>query len=170
MKLNKIFAGVLAAVLAVSTPGLSTFAETFPEMVETPKISGIKVNQPDVILRTDYKKGFTTLLICIPDEKFELFEKMNDKFTTQMNMFVWFGGISGKRDDSDRQIAQYHVSYYYCGEGGNIENEWIGVYGDGEDVPEDDYESEKFVTKDGTHCFALSLKEDTPVASYNGCY
>lgn len=164
MKLNKIFAGVLAAVLAVSTLGLSTFAETFPEMVETPKISGVDVNKPDVILKTDYKKGFTTLLICIPDEKFQLFEKMNDKFTTSMNMFVWFGGISGERDDSDRQIAQYHVSYYYCGEGGNIENEWIGVYGDGEDVPEDDYESEKFVTKDGTHCFALSLREDAPVA------
>ena len=164
MNLKKIIAGVLSAMLMVSTLGLSTFAETFPEMVETPKISGIKVNQPDVILKTDYKKGFTTLLLCIPDEKFELFEKMNDKFTTQMNMFVWFGGISGKRDDSDRQIAQYHVSYYYCGEGENIENEWIGVYGDGEDVPEDDYESEKFVTKDGTHCFALSLREDTPVA------
>ncbi len=164
MKLNKMIAGALAALLAVSSPGLVAFAQTFPETVETPKISGIKVNQPDVILKTDYKKGFTTLLICIPDEKFELFEKMNDKFTTQMNMFVWFGGISGKRDDSDRQIAQYHVSYYYCGEGENIENEWIGVYGDGEDVPEDDYESEKFVTKDGTHCFALSLREDTPVA------
>ena len=164
MNLKKIIAGVLSAMLMVSTLGLSTFAETFPEMVETPKISGIKVNQPDVILKIDYKKGFTTLLICIPDEKFELFEKMNDKFTTQMNMFVWFGGISGKRDDSDRQIAQYHVSYYYCGEGENIENEWIGVYGDGEDVPEDDYESEKFVTKDGTHCFALSLREDTRVA------
>lgn len=164
MKTKKIIAGILSAMLAVSTPGLVAFAQTFPETVETPKISGVDVNKPDVILKTDYKKGFTTLLICIPDEKFQLFEKMNDKFTTQMHMFVWFGGISGKRDDSDRQIAQYHVSYYYCGEGENIENEWIGVYGDGEGVPEDDYESEKFVTKDGTHCFALSLREDTPVA------
>ena len=75
MKPNKILAGILSALLMLSVPNVAAFAEYFPEQVEAPKLSGIEVNQPDVILRTDYKKGYTTLLLCIPEEKYELFRK-----------------------------------------------------------------------------------------------
>lgn len=164
MKPNKILAGILSALLMLSVPNVAAFAEYFPEQVEAPKLSGIEVNQPDVILRTDYKKGYTTLLLCIPEEKYELFRKEYVKGRTYLELMVWFGDISEKRDnDPESRMAKYNVSYYFC-DPDNLSGEYVEAFDDNDGIPEDDYQSEAFVANDGTHYFAVSLKNESPIA------
>ncbi len=148
----------------LSVPSVAAFAEDFPEQVEAPKLSGIEVNQPDVILRTDYKKGYTTLLLCIPEEKYELFRKEYVKDRTYLELMVWFGDISGKRDDDpESRMAKYNISYYFY-DPDDMMGEYVGAFGENVDIPDEDYESEEFVTNDGTHYFAVSLRNDSPIA------
>lgn len=164
MKPNKLLAGILSALLMLSVPNVAAFAEDFPEQVEAPMLSDIEVNQPDVILRTDYKKGYTTLLLCIPQQKYELFRKEYVKGRTYLELMVWFGDISEKRDnDPESRMTKYNISYYFY-DPDNMSGEYIEAFDDNDGIPEDDYQSEVFVTNDGTHYFAVSLKNESPIA------
>ncbi len=164
MKLNKIFAGVLSALLLLSTPSVATFAEDFPDQAEALKLSAIEVNQPDVILRTDYKKGCTALIFSVPKEKFELFCDTNEKDGALLTMQAWFGDFSEERDeDVELPMAAYHIELNLTDPNGGEDGCCIETFV--EDCGEDFMPIiEEFTTKDGGYAAAVCFKNSESIA------
>lgn len=161
MKSCRLIAAILSAAL-LTVPATTAFADMYTTSISDPEISELETTRPAVLLRTDYKEGFTTLFFTIPQKDFDILNGSGEK--GYLKMQLWFGDMSEERDeDVELPMAAYHVEVFVD----SIEHEDRTVVSSFAEDSEIiiDYPAEEFTTANGTHVIALSYSGDSGIAN-----
>ncbi|MGN1341244.1 MAG: hypothetical protein ACI4WS_13205 [Oscillospiraceae bacterium] len=126
MKFRNIVSGLMAAVMLAVTP-VTALAQNTEQPTGTENTSDV---QPDVYITTEHAPDCTSVVFCVPQEKYELFcSTLETNGSAALDMQAWFGDFSQERDeDVELPMAAYHVEMSITGRLDDVDNVLVEAF------------------------------------------